>query len=130
MELDQALEAARATHQFVLTTIRKDGKPQLSNVLHTVEDDGVIPVSTTADRAKYLNLRREPWAALKVDDESFSEVEADPQDAARSRLPARDGRRAARGGRLTPTLAYGALALTAQLPPTARAMFEKRHWPR
>ncbi|HET7066889.1 MAG TPA: PPOX class F420-dependent oxidoreductase [Nocardioides sp.] len=94
MELDPALAAVRATHQSVLTTLRRDGKPQLSNVLHTLEADGVIRVSTTADRAKYRNLRREPWAALKVDGESFwsyavieaeatfSEVAADPQDAA------------------------------------------------
>ena len=34
MELEIALAAARANHQAVLTTLRKDGKPQLSNVLH------------------------------------------------------------------------------------------------
>jgi len=94
MELDDALRAARATHQSVLTTIRRDGKPQISNVLHWTRDDGVIVVSTTTDTAKYKNLRREPWAALKVDGSSFwsyavleaaasfSEVAADPQDAA------------------------------------------------
>jgi PPOX class probable F420-dependent enzyme len=94
MELEQALAATRATHQSVLTTLRRDGKPQLSNVLHTLEDDGLIRVSTTTDRAKYRNLRREPWAALKVDGESFwsyavveadvsfSEVAADPYDEA------------------------------------------------
>jgi PPOX class probable F420-dependent enzyme len=94
MEIADALEAARATHHSVLTTIRRDGKPQLSNVLHYVRDDGVVIVSTTADRAKYKNLRREPWAALKVDGSSvwsyavieaeaaFSAVAADPHDAA------------------------------------------------
>lgn len=93
MELDQALEAARATHQSVLTTLRRDGKPQLSNVLHTLEADGLIRVSTTTDRAKYHNLRRAPWAAVKVDGESFwsyavlegdvelADVAADPHDA-------------------------------------------------
>jgi PPOX class probable F420-dependent enzyme len=94
MDLADALAAARANHHSVLTTIRRDGKPQLSNVLHYVRDDDVVIVSTTADRAKYLNLRREPWAALKVDGESvwsyavieaeagFSEVAADPHDSA------------------------------------------------
>ena len=80
MELDEALAAARATHHAVLTTLRRDGKPQLSNVLHYVRDDGVIIVSTTADTAKYKNLRREPWAALKVDGESvwsYAVIEAD-----------------------------------------------------
>ena len=94
MELDEAMATARATHQSVLTTIRSDGRPQLSNVLHYVREDGVIVVSTTAGTAKYKNLRREPWAALKVDGSSFwsyavleaeaslSEVAADPHDAA------------------------------------------------
>jgi PPOX class probable F420-dependent enzyme len=71
MEIDRALEAARATHQSVLTTLRKDGRPQLSNVLHGVGEDGMIRISTTADRAKYANLRRTPWAALHVNGESF-----------------------------------------------------------
>lgn len=71
MEIDRALAAARANHQSVLTTIRRDGRPQLSNVLHGVAADGTIRVSTTADRAKYHNLRRTPWAAVKVDGESF-----------------------------------------------------------
>jgi PPOX class probable F420-dependent enzyme len=138
MELDQALEAARANHQSVLTTMRKDGKPQLSNVLHAVGEDGVIRVSTTADRAKYKNLRREPWAALKVDGESFwsyavieaeaslSEVAADPHDPAADELVElfrsisgehsdwEDYRRAMVSEqrvvvRLTPTRAYGFL---------------------
>jgi len=94
MELEQALATARATHQSVLTTLRGDGRPQLSNVLHYVRDDGVIIVSTTAKTAKYRNLRREPWAALKVDGDNFwsyavleaeaafSEVAAEPDDAA------------------------------------------------
>ncbi|HEX5089959.1 MAG TPA: PPOX class F420-dependent oxidoreductase [Nocardioides sp.] len=92
MDIETALEAARATHQSILVTMRKDGRPQLSNVLHYVGDDGVIRVSTTADRAKYANLRREPWAALHVDGSSFwswavlegevtlSPVAADPAD--------------------------------------------------
>ena len=138
MELDRALDAVRATHQSVLTTLRRDGKPQLSNVLHYVGDDGVIRVSTTADRAKYKNLRREPWAALKVDGESFwsyavveadaafSEVAADPHDAAVEELVEYfraisgehsdwdDYRRAMVAEqrvvvRLTPTRAYGSL---------------------
>jgi len=71
MELQRALGAVRATHQSVLTTLRRDGRPQLSNVVHAVDDDGVIQISTTADRAKTANLRRQPWAALKVDGESF-----------------------------------------------------------
>jgi PPOX class probable F420-dependent enzyme len=71
MDTGNALEAARATHQSVLVTLRRDGRPQLSNVLHHVGDDGVVRISTTADRAKYANLRRKPWAALHVNGSSF-----------------------------------------------------------
>ena len=93
MEIQQALQAARDRTNSVLTTIKRDGKPQLSNVLHAVGDDRVIRVSTTADRAKYANLRRTPWAALHVDGENFwsyavlegdvelSDVAATPEDA-------------------------------------------------
>jgi PPOX class probable F420-dependent enzyme len=100
MDLDTALRYARATNQSVLTTLRGNGLPQLSNVLHAVDDDGVIRISTTADRAKYVNLSRRPWAALKVDGESFwsyavlegdaglSDVASAPDDAATEELVA------------------------------------------
>ena len=34
-------------------------------------EDGVVRVSTTADRAKYANLRRTPWAALHFNGPTF-----------------------------------------------------------
>jgi PPOX class probable F420-dependent enzyme len=71
MELADAVTFARTTRRSVLTTIRGNGRPQLSNVLHHVFDDGVIRISTTADRAKYRNLVREPWAALHVTRDDF-----------------------------------------------------------
>ena len=98
MDIDQGVAAARANRNGVLTTIKKDGRPQLSNVLHAVDDAGVLRVSITADRAKYANLRRTPWAAMHVDGSDFwsyaviegdvtlSEVAADPHDAATEEL--------------------------------------------
>ncbi len=71
MDLDDALDFSRSTRQSVLVTLRRDGRPQLSNVLHHTFDDGVIRISITADRAKYHNLAREPWAALHVTREDF-----------------------------------------------------------
>ena len=94
MELNDALEAARANRESVLVTIRRNGRPQLSNVLHAVGEDGLIRVSTTADRAKFKNLQREPWAALHLNgknhwsyaviegDVTLSDVAAEPHDAA------------------------------------------------
>jgi PPOX class probable F420-dependent enzyme len=71
MELSSAVDFARVNRHSVLITIRRDGRPQLSNVLHHVFDDGVIRISITADRAKYKNLLREPWAALHVTQADF-----------------------------------------------------------
>jgi PPOX class probable F420-dependent enzyme len=71
MELSDAVDFARATQRSVLVTIRRNGRPQLSNVLHQVSDDGIVRISVTADRAKYHNLVREPWAALHVTREDF-----------------------------------------------------------
>ncbi|MET9488154.1 PPOX class F420-dependent oxidoreductase [Nocardia sp. NPDC006630] len=93
MDIATAVEFARSHSKSVLTTIRKDGRPQLSNVLHWTGDDGIIRISITADRAKYFNLLREPWAALHVSSADFwsyavlegtaevSPVAADPDDA-------------------------------------------------
>jgi PPOX class probable F420-dependent enzyme len=71
MELTSALDFARANQKSVLVTTRRDGRPQLSNVVHHVDDAGVVRISITATRAKYANLRREPWAALHVTQPDF-----------------------------------------------------------
>ncbi|MGZ4475141.1 MAG: PPOX class F420-dependent oxidoreductase [Nocardioides sp.] len=93
MDLSDALTVASGRTQAVLTTIKRDGKPQLSNVGHTVGDDGLIRVSITATRAKYHNLVRTPWAALHVNgadfwsyavlecDAELTAVAQDPHDA-------------------------------------------------
>ena len=66
MELAQALEAAKAHTLGVLVTQKRDGRPQLSNISHSVGDDGVIRISVTDGRAKTRNLRRDPRASLYV----------------------------------------------------------------
>ncbi|MFB7455623.1 PPOX class F420-dependent oxidoreductase [Streptomyces sp. NPDC056188] len=51
----------------VLVTLKRDGRPQLSNVAHAYDPDGrVIRVSLTDDRAKTRNLRRDPRASYYV----------------------------------------------------------------
>ncbi|WBQ03113.1 PPOX class F420-dependent oxidoreductase [Kribbella sp. CA-293567] len=49
----------------VLVTLKRDGRPQLSNVTY-LHDGGRIRISLTADRAKTRNLRRDPRASLYV----------------------------------------------------------------
>ena len=92
MEIAEALAAVRAQQRVVLVTLRRDGRPQLSNVLAAVGADDVVRVSVTHDRAKTANLRRTPWAAVHVDhpdfwsyavlegDVTLSEVAAAPDD--------------------------------------------------
>ena len=93
MDLAQAIEFARTRRNGVLTTIRRDGRPQLSNIAYAIDADATIRVSITADRAKTKNLQRDPRASLYVcrDDfwayavldgaASLTPVAADPADA-------------------------------------------------
>ncbi|MFD1657592.1 PPOX class F420-dependent oxidoreductase [Streptomyces caeni] len=54
-------------HGGVLVTLRRDGRPQLSNVSHAYDpDERIIRVSVTDDRAKTRNLRRDPRASYHV----------------------------------------------------------------
>jgi PPOX class probable F420-dependent enzyme len=93
MELNDALEFIRERRHGVLTTIKRDGRPQLSNIAFAVGDDGVIRVSITDSRAKTANARRDPRVSLHVTRDDFyayaviegqaevSPVAADPDDA-------------------------------------------------
>jgi PPOX class probable F420-dependent enzyme len=50
-----------------LAAVKRDGRPQLSVVNYTFDRPRMlIRVSTTADRAKVANLRRDPRASLLV----------------------------------------------------------------
>ncbi|WP_430499919.1 PPOX class F420-dependent oxidoreductase [Micromonospora trifolii] len=49
----------------VLVTLRRDGRPQLSNLDYLAEP-GLIRCSTTGNRAKVRNLRRDPRASFHV----------------------------------------------------------------
>jgi PPOX class probable F420-dependent enzyme len=54
-------------HGGVLVTLKRDGRPQLSNVSHAYDpDERIIRVSITDDRAKTRNLRRDPRASYHV----------------------------------------------------------------
>ena len=67
-----ALRSLVDSHQHgVLVTLKRDGRPQLSNVSYTVGDDDVIRISVTDGRAKTANLRRDPRASLHVSREDF-----------------------------------------------------------
>ena len=138
MELSNAIEFARANRQGVLTTIRRDGRPQISNIIYALDDAGTARISVTAGRAKTKNLQRDPRASLYVCGDNFwayavlegvadlSPVATDPADATVEELvalyrslsgehPDWDEYRAAMVAderlvvRITPTRAYGML---------------------
>lgn len=66
--MDERLEwLLRAHRRGVLATIRRDGRPQLSNVGFSYSgDDRLVTISITDDRAKTKNLRRDPRASFHV----------------------------------------------------------------
>jgi PPOX class probable F420-dependent enzyme len=71
MEIAQGLEFVRERNRGVLTTLRRDGRPQLSNIAYALGDDDVIRISVTDTRAKTRNLRRDPRASLYVTRDDF-----------------------------------------------------------
>jgi PPOX class probable F420-dependent enzyme len=69
---DALLALLAADHRGVLATIRRDARPQLSNVVHAFDQASkVIRISTTADRAKTRNLKRDPRATYYVAGSDF-----------------------------------------------------------
>ena len=63
-KLDQFIAQARGG---ALVALKRDGRPQLSNVSHTYDPaTRLLRVSTTADRAKVANLRRDPAATVLI----------------------------------------------------------------
>jgi PPOX class probable F420-dependent enzyme len=77
----------------VLVTLKRDGRPQLSNIAYGFDGE-VVRISVTADRAKTRNLLRDPRASLHVTTPDFwrwavaegtaelSAVTTEPGDAA------------------------------------------------
>lgn len=71
MELSDALDFARQHRNGVLVTEKRNGRPQLSNIIYAVDADGLVRISITADRAKAKNLARSPIASLHVTRDDF-----------------------------------------------------------
>ena len=71
MELSDALDYIRQRRQGVIVALKSDGRPQLSNIVYGVDDDGTIRISATADRAKTRNLERDARASLYVTADDF-----------------------------------------------------------
>jgi PPOX class probable F420-dependent enzyme len=84
-----------AEHRWgVLATVKRDGRPQLSNVGYAYDPEArLFRVSVTDDRAKTRNLRADPRVTLHVSSQDFwswaavegtadlTPVATDPHDA-------------------------------------------------
>lgn len=88
------LDFLAAHRNGVLVTLKRDGRPQLSNIVYSAEaGTGRVRISVTADRAKTRNALRDPrvslqtsssdfWSYLVVEGEAeLSPVTTDPHDA-------------------------------------------------
>lgn len=70
MQMADALTFVRAHERGVLTTLKADGRPQLSNIIYAVDGD-TVRISITADRAKARNAARDPRVSLHVTSDDF-----------------------------------------------------------
>jgi PPOX class probable F420-dependent enzyme len=64
VDIDDAREYVRANSHAVLSTVRRDGTPQMSPVAAAVDDQGRVVVSSRETAFKTKNLRRDPRAWL------------------------------------------------------------------
>jgi PPOX class probable F420-dependent enzyme len=68
---DQLMDFLRTRHRVSLVTTRRDGRPQISPVTAGLDGEQRIVVSTYPDRAKTINLRRNPAVSVLVHSEDW-----------------------------------------------------------
>lgn len=111
MLTDNTTEFLSANHQAVLTTFRRDGGAQMSIITVGPYRDGAA-FTTTEDRAKLWNLRRNPRCSMLVSHEDWRPyvvlegqaqvLAADNTDAEELKHALRGVYRSASGGREHP----------------------------
>ena len=74
VDLQQLLDFVRPRHNMILMTRRQAGSVQASPVTGGVDDDGRIVISTYPERAKAVNLRRDPAATVLVLSDHFGDA--------------------------------------------------------
>ena len=71
MEIDEARAYLGTNHHSVLITRKHDGDPQPSPVVHGVDDDGRVVISSRQPAYKVRNLRRDPRVTLCAFPDAF-----------------------------------------------------------
>ncbi len=67
MDMNQAMAWAAERKLGVLITNRSDGRAQPSDIVYAIEGD-TFAISVTDDRAKTVNMRRDPRVVLHLSD--------------------------------------------------------------
>lgn len=73
VDRERLLEFIRPRHKGTLVSTRRDGRPQMSPVTCGVDDEGRIVVSTYPERAKAVNLRRDPRVSILVHSDDWND---------------------------------------------------------
>ena len=71
MDITEAVELAAKQHRSVLATRKRDGGPQMSPVMHGVDADGRLMISTREPAMKVANARRDPHASICILPDGF-----------------------------------------------------------
>jgi PPOX class probable F420-dependent enzyme len=72
VSLPELLEFIRPRHKMVLTTFRSDGSLQSSPVTGGVDEQGRVVISSYPQRAKCVNIRRNPTASAVILSDEFN----------------------------------------------------------
>ena len=73
VDREALLDFIRPRHKATLVTTRGDGRPQMSPVTCGVDEAGRIVVSTYPERAKAVNLRRDPRVSVLVHSDDWND---------------------------------------------------------
>jgi len=92
MSIDPQISAFIAGAKLgTLATLKRDGRPQLSNISYTFDPDtGLVRMSLTGDRAKVKNLQRDSRASMLVNGQNgwvYAVVEGDMELSAITTAP-------------------------------------------
>lgn len=76
VEVDRAelAEHLAGRHRWVLSTTRRDGRPQMSLVSGGMVADGRLAISTYPERVKAKNVRRNPAVSVAVLGDEFNDA--------------------------------------------------------
>jgi PPOX class probable F420-dependent enzyme len=72
VDRERLLDFVRTRHQLTLMTFRRDGRPQVSPVTGGLDIQGRLVISTYPDRAKAVNVRRNPQVTVLVHSDEWN----------------------------------------------------------